>query len=109
MNESDPRSEVHYLGSSESKAWKKNFEKQLTALHVVRTFHRFKRCVHFVDKNADQDQNCSIDLIYFQGSGVYTHWFFYMRLILLSAKYQRIFIGKSKELLAWLAICLLLW
>ena len=24
MNESDPRSDVHYLGSSENKAWKKN-------------------------------------------------------------------------------------
>ena len=24
MNESDPRSNVHYLGSSENKAWKKN-------------------------------------------------------------------------------------
>ena len=23
MNESDPRSDVHYLGSSENKAWKK--------------------------------------------------------------------------------------
>ena len=25
MNESDPRSDVHYLGSSENKAWKKKF------------------------------------------------------------------------------------
>ena len=24
MNESDPRNNVHYLGGSESKAWKKN-------------------------------------------------------------------------------------
>ena len=24
VNESDPRSDVHYLGSSENKAWKKN-------------------------------------------------------------------------------------
>ena len=24
VNESDPRSNVHYLGSSENKAWKKN-------------------------------------------------------------------------------------
>ena len=26
MNESDPRSDVHYLGSSENKAWKKKFK-----------------------------------------------------------------------------------
>ena len=26
MNESDPRSDVHYLGSSENKAWKKKFQ-----------------------------------------------------------------------------------
>ena len=25
MNESDPRSNLHYLGSSENKAWKKKF------------------------------------------------------------------------------------
>ena len=35
----------------------------------IRTFHRFNRY-------ADRDQNCSFDLIYFQRSGVYTHWFF---------------------------------
>ena len=28
----------------------------------------------FFDKNADRDQNCSFDLVYFQRSGVYTHW-----------------------------------
>ena len=39
------------------------FEKQLTALHVLHTFHLFNL---FVDKNADRDQNCSLDLIYFQ-------------------------------------------
>ena len=38
------------------------FEKQLTALHVVRTFHRFNRY-------ADRDQNCSFDLIYFNVQG----------------------------------------
>ena len=27
MNESDPRSDVHYLGSSENKAWKKKKKK----------------------------------------------------------------------------------
>ena len=26
MNESDPRSDVHYLSSSENKAWKKKFQ-----------------------------------------------------------------------------------
>ena len=26
MNESDPRSDVHYLGSSENEAWKKKFQ-----------------------------------------------------------------------------------
>ena len=35
-------------------------------------------CVHFVDKNADRDQNCSFDLIYFQRSGVYTLIFPYV-------------------------------
>ena len=30
-------------------------------------------CVHFGDKNADRDQNCSLYFIYFQHSGVYTH------------------------------------
>ena len=25
MNESDPRSDMHYLGSSENKAWKKKY------------------------------------------------------------------------------------
>ena len=60
----------------------------------------------------DRDQNCSFDLIYFQRSGVYTYWFFHMCLILLLAQYvrnQRIFTGKSVELLSWLAICLLFW
>ena len=35
-------------------------------------------CVYFVDKNADRDQNCSFDLIYFQRSGVYTLIFPYV-------------------------------
>ena len=51
----------------------------------------------FVDKNADRDQNCSLDLIYFQHSRVYTQWFSHMCLLLLLA-YMRnlqIFIGQS--------------
>ena len=38
-------------------------ETELAALHVLHTFHLFNL---FVDKNADRDQNCSLDLIYFQ-------------------------------------------
>ena len=35
MNESDPRSDVHYLGSSENKAWKK-----ISGLYGIETgFH----------------------------------------------------------------------
>ena len=33
MNESDPRSDMHYLGSSENKAWKK-FTARITFIHV---------------------------------------------------------------------------
>ena len=59
-------------------------------------------CVHFVDKNADWDQNCSFDLVYFQRSRVFLHWFSHMYLILLLA-YMRnrlIFMGKSVNELA---------
>ena len=71
------------------------FEKQLTALHVVHKFHLFNRYVFA--KNADRDQNCSLDLIYFQRSGVFTHWFSHMCLILLLAytRNRRIFVGKN--------------
>ena len=66
-------------------------------------------CVHFGDKNADRDQNCFLYFIYFQRSGVYTHWFSHMCLTWLLAymRNRRIFIGKSEALLSWLAICLL--
>ena len=43
MNESDPRSNVHYLGSSENKAWKKKiqacmvFEPMTSAIAVQRS------------------------------------------------------------------------
>ena len=42
MNESDPRSDVHYLGSSENKAWKKfqactGFEPMTSAIPVQRS------------------------------------------------------------------------
>ena len=42
MNESDPRSNVHYLGSSENKAWKKmqactGFESITSAIPVQRS------------------------------------------------------------------------
>ena len=42
VNESDPRSDVHYLGSSENKAWKKiqactGFEPMASAIPVQRT------------------------------------------------------------------------
>ena len=33
MNESDPRSDVHYLGSSENKAWKK--KKKISGLYWI--------------------------------------------------------------------------
>ena len=43
MNESDPRSDVHYLGSSENKAWKKKkfqactgFEPMTSAIPKIR-------------------------------------------------------------------------
>ena len=54
--------------------------KQLIALHVVHTFHVFNR---YEFKNADRDQNCSLDLIYFQ------HWFSHM--------WTSIVIGLHKE------------
>ena len=49
----------------------------------------------------------SFDLIYFQRSEVYTHWFSHMCLILSSVymRNRRIFIGKSEALPSWLAIC----
>ena len=42
MNESDPRSDMHYLGSSENKAWKKiqactGFEPMTSAILVQRS------------------------------------------------------------------------
>ena len=40
-------------------------------LRNIREIHLFNRRVHFVDKNANQDQNCTFDLIYFQRSEVY--------------------------------------
>ena len=45
----------------------------------------------------DRDQHCSLDLIYFQRSGVFTHWFSHMCLILLLAytRNRRIFVGKN--------------
>ena len=33
VNESDPRSNVHYLGSSENKAWKEKKKKSRTGLN----------------------------------------------------------------------------
>ena len=101
-----------------------NFEKQLTALHVVRTFHLFNRYVFilltkmrtktktipfmtgkvfwgFVWDNGRYLQctrfpSCH-DLIYFQRSGVCTLWFSHMCLILFLAytRNRRIFIGKN--------------
>ena len=65
------------------------FEKQLTALNVVHTFHLFNWYVFILlKKNANRDQNCSFDLIYLQRSGVYTHWFSLMCHI-LSLAYMR--------------------
>ena len=50
VNESDPCSNVHYLGSSESKAWKKKkiqacmgFEPMTSAIPVQRALHRYRR------------------------------------------------------------------
>ena len=75
----------------------------------IREIHLFNRCVHFVDKNANQNQNWSFDLIYFQRSEVYPHWFSHMCLILLLVymRNRRIFIGKREALPSWQAICLL--
>ena len=43
------------------------FEKQLTAFHVVLIIIFLSSvCFNFVDKNADRDQNCSFDQIYFR-------------------------------------------
>ena len=65
------------------------FEKQLTALNVVHTFHLFNWYVFILlKKNANRDQNCSFDLIYLRRSGVYTHWFSLMCHI-LSLAYMR--------------------
>ena len=65
----------------------------------------------FCWKNADRDQNFLFDLIYFQRSGVYTHWFSHMRLILILAykRNRQNFIEKSEALLSWLVIRLLFW
>ena len=35
MNESDPRSNVHYLGSSENKAWKKSEVKSQSIVRAI--------------------------------------------------------------------------
>ena len=42
----------------------------------------------YLYKNADRDQNFSFYLIYFQRSGLYTHWFLHMCLILLFSLHQ---------------------
>ena len=113
-----------------------NFEKQLTALHVVRTFHLFNWYVFilltkmrtktkttpsmtgkvfwgFVWDNGRYLQCTRFpfchDLIYFQRSGVCTLWFSHMCLILFLAytRNRRSFVGKSEALLSWVAICLL--
>ena len=83
------------------------FEKQLRALYVVHTFHLFNRYVFILLTK----MRTETDLIYFQRSDVYTHWFSHMCLTLLLAfmRNQRIFLGKSEALLSLLAICLLFW
>ena len=54
VNESDPRSDVHYLGSSENKAWKKiqartGFEPMTSAIPVlIVALHRAYCCVTIV-------------------------------------------------------------
>ena len=42
VNESDPRSNVHYLGSSENKAWKK-FKKKIFQRKKFRTGLNFRQ------------------------------------------------------------------
>ena len=56
-------------------------------------------------------QNPSFCLIYFQRSGLYTHWFSHVCHILLLAYKgnRRIFTRKSEALLSWLTIRLLFW
>ena len=38
MNESDPRSNVHYLGGSESKAWKKYLSSCIISWYILYVF-----------------------------------------------------------------------
>ena len=50
VNESDPRSNVHYLSSSEKKAWKKKFRpvwdlNPWPVWYQYRRGHRFKSCI----------------------------------------------------------------
>ena len=42
MNESDLRSDVHYLGSSENKAWKKKKKKKMTFIIIFLTVYLLK-------------------------------------------------------------------
>ena len=47
---------------------------QIFKLRNIREIHLFDRyMIIFFNKNANQDQNCSFELIYFQRSEVYTH------------------------------------
>ena len=55
MNESDPRSDVHYLGSSENKAWKK-FQ-AYTGFEPVLSLKRSKR-----DKSKQKSNVCRAPL-----------------------------------------------
>ena len=42
MKESDLRSDVHYLGSSENKAWKKKKKKKITFIIIFLTVYLLK-------------------------------------------------------------------
>ena len=61
------------------------FEKQLTALHVVRTFHRFNQYVFIsLTKMRTETKTVPSTWYIFNVQGC-THWFFHMCLILLLA------------------------
>ena len=89
------------------------FEKQLTALHVIRTFHRVNRHVFILSTKMWTETKTVPSTWYIFNVQECTHTDFFTCALYcywLSAwGTSEFFTGKSVELLSWLAICLLFW
>ena len=81
MNESDPRSDVHYLGRSENKAWKKFIKKHYTiniadpssmqdACHINELHNGpclpWSLCSYVVEhRSTESKEQADVDLLYY--------------------------------------------